>query len=45
MALRDIDGAPGYFSRFANSLRSAPNFFPIGVWMQGVHQPNHIPLD
>jgi hypothetical protein len=45
MALREIDGGPGYFSQFANSLRSAPSFFPIGVWMQGVHEPNPIPLD
>ena len=28
MALREIDGGPDYFSQFANSLPSDPNYFP-----------------
>ena len=45
MALREIDGGPGYFSQFTNSLPSDPNFFPIGVWFESVTSQADINLD
>jgi hypothetical protein len=27
-----VDGGPGYFGRFSNSLPTAPTFFPISTW-------------
>jgi hypothetical protein len=32
VTLRPVDGGPGYFGRWTNSLPSDPSFFPIGVW-------------
>ena len=45
MALREIDGGPGYFSQFANSLPTDPSFFPIGVWFESVTSQADINLD
>ena len=36
MALREVDGGPGYFAQFANSLPSDASYFPIGVWLESV---------
>lgn len=45
MALREVDGGPGYFSQFANSLPTDPSFFPIGVWFESVTSQADINLD
>ena len=45
MALREIDGGPGYFSQFANSLPTDPSYFPIGVWFESVTSQADINLD
>jgi hypothetical protein len=43
--LRDVDGGPDYYSRFANSLPSDPNYFPLGVWFESVTSQADINLD
>jgi hypothetical protein len=40
VVLRDVDGGPNYYSRFANPLPSSPNFFPLGVWFESVVDSN-----
>src|SRR5215210_3396845 len=45
MALREIDGGPGYFSQFANSLPTDVNFFPIGVWFESILSQSDIDQD
>jgi hypothetical protein len=30
--LRQVDGGPRYYGRFANPLPTSPHYFPIGVW-------------
>jgi Ca2+-binding RTX toxin-like protein len=45
MALREIDGGPGYFSQFSNSLPTDPSYFPIGVWFESVTSQADINLD
>lgn len=34
--VREIDGGPAYYSRFAPSLPDDVNYFPIAVWMESV---------
>jgi hypothetical protein len=34
--LRQVDGAPGYYGKFAKPLPTDPTFFPIGVWFESV---------
>jgi len=34
VTLTEIDGGPGYFGRWANSFRTDPSYFPIGVWAE-----------
>lgn len=36
VVLREVDGGPNYYSRFSDPLPSDPNFFPLGVWFEGV---------
>jgi hypothetical protein len=43
--LRPVDGGPDYYSRFAPSLPDDEDFFPIGVWHEGVLDPDHVRAD
>jgi hypothetical protein len=43
--LRQVDGGPGYYRRFANSLPTKPSYFPIGVWFESVTSQRDINLD
>jgi hypothetical protein len=43
--LGDVDGGPGYYSRFSNSLPSDPTYFPLGVWFESVVSQADVELD
>lgn len=43
--VRPIDGGPGYFDRFTDSLPSDPAFFPIGVWFESIQDEGNIARD
>jgi hypothetical protein len=43
--LRAVDGGPDYYSQFSNSLPAGPEFFPVGVWFQGVTSVENIEAD
>ena len=45
VVLRSVDGGPGYYSQFSNSLPSDPSYFPIGVWFESVTSQVDIDLD
>src|SRR3954451_834399 len=45
MASRDVDGGLNYYSRFAHSLPTDVNYFPIGVWLESVLSQSDINLD
>lgn len=42
---RQIDGGPGFFDQFTDSLPSDPSFFPIGVWFESILNAGDIALD
>jgi hypothetical protein len=39
VVLRPVDGGPGYFGRWANSLPTDASFFPISVWNETLNDP------
>jgi hypothetical protein len=43
--LRQVDGGPGYYSRFEPALPSAASFFPIGVWYESVLSEHDVQAD
>ena len=45
VVLRSVDGGPGYYSQFSNSLPSDLSYFPIGVWFESVTSQVDIDLD
>lgn len=45
VALREIDGGPGYYSRFKNPLPSEPHFFPVGVWFESALEKDYVAKD
>jgi hypothetical protein len=42
---RPVDGGPGYFDSFEDSLPSDPGYFPLGVWFEGVLEEDHVAMD
>lgn len=45
MEIRNVDGGPHYYNKFANALPSDPNYFPVGVWFESVISQADINLD
>lgn len=45
LALRDVDGGPDYYGKFANSLPTDPSFFPLGVWLESVLDKGNTAMD
>ena len=43
--VRDVDGGPNFYDRFADGLPATPEFFPIGVWYESVTAPSDIATD
>jgi len=42
VTLREVDGGPDYFARWANSFPADPGFFPIAVWAETLDDPTWI---
>jgi hypothetical protein len=45
VALRQADGGPGFYGKFASPFPSDPGFFPVGVWFEAVHSQAHVDMD
>jgi hypothetical protein len=45
LALRQVDGGPGFYGGFASGLPSGPDFFPIGVWFESVLEQADVDKD
>ena len=45
VALRQVDGGPGYYGQFSNPLPTDPSYFPIGVWGSYNHTQANRNLD
>jgi hypothetical protein len=45
VVLRQVDGGPDYYDRFARSLPTGQRYFPIGVWFESVTSQADINLD
>lgn len=43
--LRQVDGGPRYYARFAHALPSNPRYFPVGVWFESAETRKEIRLD
>jgi hypothetical protein len=43
--LRQVDGGPGFYGRFENSLPAAPEYFPLGVWLESVVEADNVRKD
>jgi hypothetical protein len=42
--LRQVDGGPGYYAKFRNSLPSNASYFPISGWVRPVHDQTQVNL-
>jgi hypothetical protein len=45
VALRQVDGGPGYYGQFPNALPTDASYFPIGVWGSYNHTQANRDLD
>jgi hypothetical protein len=45
VVLRKVDGGPEFYGRFSHHLPTNPKYFPIGVWLEAVHEKAHTDLD
>jgi hypothetical protein len=43
--LHEVDGGPGFYTKFSSSFRGGSSFFPIGVWLAAVNQESDITSD
>lgn len=43
--LRQVDGGPGYYAKFARPLPTDPAFFPIAVWYESVVERHDVDTD
>jgi hypothetical protein len=43
--LRQVDGGPNYYAKFANPLPTSSSFFPVGVWFESVVDADDIQKD
>lgn len=44
-SLRAVDGGPGFYGGFENPLPATPEYFPLGVWLESVLEPDDIRKD
>jgi hypothetical protein len=42
---RAVDGGAGYYAQFAPSVPQAPEYFPVGVWLESLTDPGNVQLD
>ena len=45
LRLVPVDGGASYYGKFPNSLPSDPSYFPIGVWLESVHEKADVDKD
>jgi hypothetical protein len=45
LRLVPVDGGAGYYGKFPNSLPSDPSYFPLGVWLESVHEKADVDKD